>query len=45
MRGRDRGGRGFHGKYTVKITAGGRTQEFQVNVSKNGPAAHRLVLK
>ena len=37
--------RGFHGTYSVKVTAGGRTHEFQVNLGKDGPAAHRLVLK
>lgn len=34
--------RGFYGKYTVKVTVDGRTQEFEVNVSKDGQATHKL---
>jgi endo-1,4-beta-xylanase len=37
--------RGFYGKYAVKVTAGGRVQEFEVNVSKDGQATHKLTLK
>ena len=37
--------RGFCGKYTVKVTSGGRTQEFQIDLAKTGPASHKLVLK
>lgn len=37
--------RGFCGKYTVKVTSGGRTQEFQIDLAKTGPAQHKLTLK
>ena len=37
--------RGFCGKYTVKVTSGGRTQELELKVSKDGPISHTLTLK
>lgn len=37
--------RGFYGRYTVKVTAGGKTEEFQVDLSQKGPATQRLKLK
>lgn len=37
--------RGFCGKYAVKVTAGGRGQEFEVNVAKDGLATHKLLWK
>ncbi len=37
--------RGFYGKYTVKVTAGGRTQEFQIDLAKGGRTTHKLALK
>ena len=37
--------RGFYGKYTVKVAADGRTQEFQLDLAEGGPATHQLTLK
>ena len=37
--------RGFHGKYTVRATAGGRTQEFEIDLATDAPAQHCLTLK
>ena len=37
--------RGFCGKYIVKVTAGGVTREFEINLSKDGQATHKLSLK
>ena len=36
--------RGFFGKYTVRATAGGREQEFDIDLSKDGPKQHRLAV-
>ena len=37
--------RGFYGKYTVKVTAHGRSQEFQIDLAKGGRTTHKLTLK
>ncbi len=37
--------RGFCGKYVAKVTAGGVTKEFEISLSKDGPATHQLSLK
>jgi GH35 family endo-1,4-beta-xylanase len=37
--------RGFYGKYAVKVTAGDKTQEFSIDLSKSGSATHHLVLR
>lgn len=37
--------RGFCGKYTVKVTAGGVTKEFEIDLSKDGQSRHKLTLK
>lgn len=37
--------RGFCGHYTVRVTAGGKTQEFELDVASKGPTAHALTLK
>jgi len=37
--------RGFCGKYAVKVNSGGRTQELELKVSKDGPTSHTLTLK
>ncbi len=39
------GFRGFYGKYAVKVTVGGKTQEFQIDLAKGGPATHQLTWK
>ncbi|MCL4195105.1 MAG: hypothetical protein KJZ87_25430, partial [Thermoguttaceae bacterium] len=35
--------RGFYGRYTVKVTAGGQAREFFVELTKGGPTDHRLI--
>jgi len=37
--------RGFYGKYAVRVTAAGRTQEFEIDLTPNGSTAHQLTLK
>jgi len=37
--------RGFYGKYQVKVTTGGRTREFEIDLTREGKAPHKLVLK
>jgi hypothetical protein len=37
--------RGFYGKYAVKVSAGGHTQEFQIDLAKDGRATHQLTFK
>ncbi len=39
------GFRGFFGKYQVKVTVGGNTRAFDLNVSHSGAKAHRLEWK
>ena len=34
--------RGFHGKYEIQVTAGGKTKTFDVNVSSDGPTQATL---
>lgn len=36
--------RGFHGRYTVRVTAGAAVREFSVDLTKAAPAEQRLVL-
>jgi len=36
--------RGFFGKYTVKITAGNVTKQFEIDLAKTGKKEHKLVL-
>jgi len=36
--------RGFYGKYAVKVTAGGVTRQFEIDLSKGGTAQHKLTL-
>jgi GH35 family endo-1,4-beta-xylanase len=37
--------RGFYGQYTVQVTAGGRSQEFHLDLTKDGPESHQLTLQ
>ena len=37
--------RGFYGKYLVKVAAGGRTREFQIDLSREGRSPYKLVWK
>jgi len=37
--------RGFCGKYTVKVTAGGKTQQFEIALSKDQPGEYQLTLR
>ncbi len=37
--------RGFHGKYTVEVTIGDRTRQFEIELSKDAPPQHRLTWK
>ena len=37
--------RGFYGKYAVQVSAGGKTQEFEIDLLKNGRGTHQLTLK
>jgi GH35 family endo-1,4-beta-xylanase len=37
--------RGFYGKYAIRVATGDRTQEFSIDLSQNGPAAHQLMMK
>jgi len=37
--------RGFYGKYTVHVTAGGKAQDFPLVLTKGAPATRQLVLK
>ncbi|OGV65421.1 MAG: hypothetical protein A2283_18025 [Lentisphaerae bacterium RIFOXYA12_FULL_48_11] len=37
--------RGFYGKYVVKVTAGDKSKEFELNFSKDSQTPHKLVLK
>jgi len=37
--------RGFYGKYAVKVTAGSQSKEFEINLSKESQAPHKLTLK
>ncbi|MGI6419232.1 MAG: endo-1,4-beta-xylanase [Thermoguttaceae bacterium] len=39
------GFRGFHGKYDVTVAAGDRSQQFEIDLTSEGPAVHRLSLK
>jgi len=37
--------RGFYGKYSVQVTGGGRSQSFEIDLSKESTGAHTLTLK
>jgi len=37
--------RGFYGKYSVKVTARGKSQEFPLELAQGGRPAHQLTLK
>jgi hypothetical protein len=37
--------RGFYGKYTVKVTAGNKSKEFEIDLSKDSQAPHKLSMK
>jgi endo-1,4-beta-xylanase len=37
--------RGFYGKYAVKVTSADKTQDFQIDLAKDGRATHQLTLK
>ena len=37
--------RGFYGKYTVQVTAGNVTKEFEVDVARDGKGLHQLTVK
>lgn len=37
--------RGFHGRYTVQVTAGNLTRQFEIDLSKQGPNRHKLTVK
>jgi GH35 family endo-1,4-beta-xylanase len=37
--------RGFYGKYTIKITTGNQTKEFEIDLSKDNQTPYRLILK
>jgi len=37
--------RGFYGKYSVKITAGGKTQDYSIDLARDGRTMHQLTLK
>lgn len=35
--------RGFYGKYVVKVRSATATQEFTIDLKKDGPRAHKLI--
>jgi len=37
--------RGFFGKYSVKVTTGGKTQEFPIELARDGQRTHQFTLK
>ncbi|MDD4870017.1 MAG: endo-1,4-beta-xylanase [Kiritimatiellae bacterium] len=37
--------RGFYGKYTIKVTAGNKSKEFEIDLSKDCQTPHKLSLK
>jgi hypothetical protein len=37
--------RGFYGKYTVQVTARGRSQDFNIDLTKGGPESYKLTLQ
>jgi len=37
--------RGFYGRYTVKVTAGGQAKEFSIDLKKGDPNTHTLAMK
>jgi GH35 family endo-1,4-beta-xylanase len=37
--------RGFCGKYTIKVVAGDRVREFELELAKDGPAQHKFSLQ
>ena len=39
------GFRGFHGKYLVTVTAGGRSESFEIDLTKQSAGPHTLTLK
>ncbi len=37
--------RGFYGEYAVQVTAGGRSQSFHIDLTKDGPESYKLTLQ